>query len=290
VSAAVTHDPLVVNTRDGVCWERRAVTADGRGLYAVEGSCRCPEFVMATLAELAEHGIVGSARVLPVPVGPEPRSELERLAEQVVELQGLLEQAGRDTARARRERDLIRERVSEPYGCTHCGEAKRVHGRRYIATAGVHSWERPSDEQVKDRMLARRAARFTSHAGRMAELLVARTEELLAAEARIGALESERHSTNESLDDAIKALRKREKQDAIVAEFVAARAEYVTALRNCHGDNTHDYDRWQGHAAARRQLSELLGLPVAWPVEDAAAVKKSAEKLAALLAESGGAE
>jgi hypothetical protein len=70
----MTHDPLVVNTRDGVCWERRAVTSDGRGLYAVEGSCRCPEFVMATLAELAEHGIVGSADVLPVPVGPEPQA------------------------------------------------------------------------------------------------------------------------------------------------------------------------------------------------------------------------
>ncbi|MEU0207412.1 hypothetical protein [Streptomyces canus] len=79
MSAPVTHDPLVVNTRDGVCWERRAVTSDGRGLYAVEGSCRCPEFVMATLAELAEHGIVGSADVLPVPVGPGRQSLTETL-------------------------------------------------------------------------------------------------------------------------------------------------------------------------------------------------------------------
>jgi hypothetical protein len=30
----------------------------------------CPNFVMATLSELAEHGIAGSADVLPVPVGP----------------------------------------------------------------------------------------------------------------------------------------------------------------------------------------------------------------------------
>ncbi|MEW2420498.1 hypothetical protein AB0911_08130 [Streptomyces nigra] len=65
--------PLVVNTRDGVCWTRRTVTSSGIALYAPEGVCRCPEFVMATLAELAEHGIVGSANALPMPVGPEPK-------------------------------------------------------------------------------------------------------------------------------------------------------------------------------------------------------------------------
>lgn len=59
--------PLVVNTKDGLCWLRRAVTRDGLALYAPEGVCVCPEFVMATEAELAEHGIVGSADVLPVP-------------------------------------------------------------------------------------------------------------------------------------------------------------------------------------------------------------------------------
>jgi hypothetical protein len=69
VSAATTHDPLVVNTRDGVVWVRRAVV-EGRGLYAVTDSCSCPEYLMATLAELAEHGIAGSADVLPMPVGP----------------------------------------------------------------------------------------------------------------------------------------------------------------------------------------------------------------------------
>ncbi|MEU2799013.1 hypothetical protein [Streptomyces sp. NPDC007117] len=53
-----------------------------------------------------------------------------------------------------------------------------------------------------------------------------------------------------------------------VAAFCAQRAEYVTNLRNCHPDNGHDYDRWQGHAAARRQLSQSLGLPVCWPAED----------------------
>jgi hypothetical protein len=68
----MSHDPLVVTTKDGVSWLRRAVTQDGRGLYAVTDSCKCPEYLLATLAELAEHGIAGSADVLPVPVGPEP--------------------------------------------------------------------------------------------------------------------------------------------------------------------------------------------------------------------------
>jgi hypothetical protein len=63
--------PLVVNTRDGVCWTRRTVTSGGIALYAPESVKTCPDFVMATEAELAEHGIVGSADALPMPVGPE---------------------------------------------------------------------------------------------------------------------------------------------------------------------------------------------------------------------------
>lgn len=234
---------------------------------------------------------VAELGALPVPVGPQPplfppapRTFEEKLRQDVARLQGLLAEAVADAHRASRERDLIRERVSDPYGCTHCGVVKRSHGRRYIGGAGMHGWERPSDEQVKDRMLARRAARFPSDAERLAQLLVARTEDLLIAEARVAELELERHTTNEALDDAVQALREKEQRDAIVTQFVAARAEYITALRNCHGDNTHDYDRWQGHAAARRQLSELLGLPVAWPAKDAASVTKSADKLSQLLA------
>ncbi|MFF8467948.1 hypothetical protein [Streptomyces griseus] len=42
-------------------------------------------------------------------------------------------------------------------------------------------------------------------------------------------------------------------------------AQYITSILNCHPDNAHDYNRWQGHAESRRQLSQSLGLPVAWP-------------------------
>lgn len=107
---------------------------------------------------------------------------------------------------------------------------------------------------------------------------------LAALLGEIDRLRAERHSTNEALDDAVQALRERGQREAIVAEFVAARAGYIVAIRNCHPDNGHDYDRWQGHAEARRQLAGLLGLPVAWPPEDDASVAKSADKLTALLA------
>jgi hypothetical protein len=62
----------MVTTKDGACWTRRTVTEGGLALYALADVCKCPEFVMVTLAELAERGIVGSADVLPMPVGPEP--------------------------------------------------------------------------------------------------------------------------------------------------------------------------------------------------------------------------
>lgn len=313
----MTHDPLVVNTKDGVTWLRRAVTGEGRGLYAVTDSCKCPPYLMATLAELAEHGIAGSADALPMPVGPErlpfppkPRSEEERLTMQVIDLEGQLAQATTAAARALRERDLMRERVSEPFGCKYCGEAKGFHGRRYLSGMdAAHTWERPSDVQVKTRMLARRVARMPlptdPEIDRVENELTGANLSLWEEEqdnarlrlalksaqrgrrelrARVAELEAERHTTNEALSDAAEALRVSRDRETAVAEFAAKRAEYITAIRNCHPDNGHDYDRWQGHAAARRQLSELLGLPVAWPIEDAAAVAKSADKLTRLLA------
>jgi hypothetical protein len=76
MSAPTSHDPLVVNTKDGACWTRRTVTEGGLALYALADVCKCPEFVMVTLAELAERGIVGSADALPMLVGPEPQAEV----------------------------------------------------------------------------------------------------------------------------------------------------------------------------------------------------------------------
>lgn len=81
MSAPVSHDPLVVNTKDGSCWRRCAVTQSGHGLYAlaaVQGDV--PELVLSTLPELAEHGIAGTAFALPVPTQVDPGPVIRPLA------------------------------------------------------------------------------------------------------------------------------------------------------------------------------------------------------------------
>lgn len=45
---------------------------------------------------------------------------------------------------------------------------------------------------------------------------------------------------------------------ATVRDFIAERGQVITAINNCHPDNTADYHRWQGHAESRRQLAERL--------------------------------
>lgn len=203
---------------------------------------------------------------LPMPVGPQqppfppaPRDFEEKLRQDVARLQGLLAEAVAAKHLADRERDLMRERVSEPFGCAHCGVAKRYHGRRYISSVEMHSWERPADEQVKARMLARRAAWFTPYADRLASLLVARTEDLLAAEARIAELEAERHSTNEALDDAVQELR----------------TSYAERARR----ETHPGRRQAWRMLAQAEESERVAEALVSP-----AASRSADKLRALLA------
>lgn len=118
---APTRDPLAVTTRDGMSWVRRAVTQDGRGLYAPEGVCSCPEFVMATLAELAEHGIKGRDPVadavavmgaLPVPLGhaePVPQP----LEDQLTGARLSLWEEEQDAKRARFAAKLARKRAAK---------------------------------------------------------------------------------------------------------------------------------------------------------------------------------
>lgn len=79
-----------------------------------------------------------------------------------------------------------------------------------------------------------------------------------------------------------------EAQAEKTAAFCAQRAEYVTNLRQFVEGGEHDYYRWTGHAEARRQLSQSLGLPVAWPPEDMVAgnVAPQVAKLRTMLAPS----
>ena len=46
-----------------------------------------------------------------------------------------------------------------PFGCRWCGAEQSVHGRRFLPRRGMHAWERPTERQMKARMLARRNAR-----------------------------------------------------------------------------------------------------------------------------------
>lgn len=48
--------------------------------------------------------------------------------------------------------------TTEPFGCRWCGDAKHHHGSQWHPTVGLHQWEQPTPEQIKDRMRARRAA------------------------------------------------------------------------------------------------------------------------------------
>ena len=49
----------------------------------------------------------------------------------------------------------------------------------------------------------------------------------------------------------------------MVERFINHRPEYVKALKNTRGDDSKaDYFRWTGHAEARRQLAEALGVKV----------------------------
>lgn len=116
--------PLVVNTRDGACWLRCAVTRDGAALYAMEGAGAHPYPLMATEADLAEMGIVGSADVLPVPVGPAPQAlSVERLAEIEAELRHVARVAAEATGWRLEDYQAVRG---------------ALHGARLVVTEAGH--------------------------------------------------------------------------------------------------------------------------------------------------------
>ena len=46
--------------------------------------------------------------------------------------------------------------VPNPMGCRWCGIDQRGHARQHAASVGWHNWEQPTQEQIKERMRARR--------------------------------------------------------------------------------------------------------------------------------------
>lgn len=218
--------PLVVNTTDGTVWTRRGAMRGGEALYALADVEDCPDLVMATLAELAEHGIAGSADVLPVPVGPAVKDERSTITALIGDAKpardGLLVQLA-ESVRDRREHDHSTQR--EDWYCMN----------------------------------------LTSFMGeRMGSVL----RRLLDAEARVAELEAERHTTNEALDDAAKALR--EQRDRI-AELEAQREALAERLRAGQ--------RWQRgrnpelvseNFVSQSELRSIFGIPLVAPWDEPA--------------------
>lgn len=52
--------------------------------------------------------------------------------------------------------------MTEPSGCRWCGIGQREHCQQWTAEAAWHSWRPPTQDQILDRMLQRRAARIAA--------------------------------------------------------------------------------------------------------------------------------
>lgn len=134
---------------------------------------------MATLPELAEHGIVGSADVLPMPVGSTPRTldvvedELTGVSLSLYEEELLTERLRLALASAQRGRRELRETVRHM-----CNE--------------LNGFDCPPPGETPLQLVTRVSIAWSE------------------TEARVAALLEERRSTNEALDDAVQALRARQ--------------------------------------------------------------------------------
>jgi hypothetical protein len=247
MSTATTSDPLVVNTRDGACWERRAVTSDGHGLYAAAGSCKCPEFLLVPLSELAEHGIVGTADALPVPEdddrakatwgrGEDGRPLLpmgahwtdvpELVDRTVAGIQSRLDQAAHPG-----HWHLALASEGRPPGTI------RTNVNGYPRTVGQFTNVRPADLDLV----------LHAHAD-----LSWCLEMIAKFRTQVAELEAERHTTNEALSDAAEALRER---DARIAELEAAQG---TVFRSGYVGDAIPLGLYDNEAAAREHCEAFL--------------------------------
>jgi len=211
MSAPVSHHPLVVNTQDGSCWTRRAVTSDGRGLYALAGLvAEVPDEVLTPLAELAELGITGSAFALPMPVGTEPRDVEEELI-------------GANLSLYEEELDNARLRLA-------LKSAQR--GRRGLR-ARVAELEYVASSPSCTRCYGADAVRFVAQGGATAPCPVCGPLEVERLQARVAELEAERHTTNEALDDAVQALRANRDRIAELGAEKKRAAAHAERLATC---------------------------------------------------------
>jgi hypothetical protein len=212
VSAPVTHDPVAVNTQDGSCWTRRAVTRDGRGLYAladVKGDV--PELVLATLPELAEHGLGSMAFALPMPVGPEPQ-ESPVDADRAKAPWGRGED-GRPLLPMGAHWTDIPELVDRTLASIQARVDQAQPGHWYVAS-DTETWRPPGTVRTNVDGYQRTVGQCTNMLPADLELVLHAHDDLswcldmiAKLRSRVAELEAERHSTNESLSQAAEALR-----------------------------------------------------------------------------------
>lgn len=208
--------PESVRTKDGITWTLRTVTSSGIALYAPKGVCECPDFVMATLSELAEHGIqstelaavVAGQGALPVPVGPVPQPSPERDRLRAAFIEAL------DNAARTHPCPALGDQIWS--GCAHYDEAGHVSG-----VGSCHS-ERRADA-----------------------VLAVRDVELETLRARVAGLEADLATANGVLDDAA------EVPDRSVEESAARLSRFfspMAVLREASSrEEPHDSPLHQAH-------------------------------------------
>lgn len=267
--------PLVVNTKDGACWTRRTVTEGGIALYALADVCSCPEFVMATLDELAARGIAGSADVLPMPAGPEPQAQDAEAVAKVAELigdakpasDGLIAQIG-ESVRDVREHDhpkwedlyclnlvsFMGERMGTVLRRLLNAEARvsdleaelytaQAHGRTFLEQRNAHATEllklRAERADREDEVAA--AVGYTSGLewSYLVGIVASNTTSLVQAErdvralrARVAELEAERKQATAHVEHMAKTLTART-EDLIAAEARVAELERRIEAEEC---------------------------------------------------------
>ncbi|WP_338699140.1 hypothetical protein V2W30_22505 [Streptomyces sp. Q6] len=189
--------PLVVNTTDGTCWTRRTATRGGLALYAMADVKTCPDAVMATYDELAEHGISGTADVLPMPVGSR-RCEIDRLADDLAGANLSLWEEEQDHARTRLAWQSARRRAARRQPHEREGlifhlerENRRLHAfvrvANHAAQVSHGSWEKTSTEVAS---LREENARLRARVAELEAGLPAMQQALFRALDRVTELEA----------------------------------------------------------------------------------------------------
>lgn len=125
-----------LTTSNGVVWTLRARNAQGLALYAPATVRDCPRLVLATVAELAAHGIVSASDAAPEPADPAADVRAPIIARTRIRRDDL----DRVRARAAADREAYRAEMDERLAAEH-----RAHGA-------------PVPASVQARIDARRAA------------------------------------------------------------------------------------------------------------------------------------